>query len=73
MQHEDHDAHHAVAVANAVLAAKRGDPLRSACGLALFASVLAENDQASRTTIALVMLELALELDPDLFVALRWH
>jgi len=73
MQHEDHDAHHAVAVANAVLAAKRGDPLRSATGLCLFASVLASDDEIARTTVAHVMLQLALELDPDLFVALRWH
>jgi hypothetical protein len=73
MQHEDHDAYNVVQVANAVLAAKRGDPLRSACGLALFASVLAEDDEVARTTVALVMLQLALELDPDLFFALRWH
>ena len=73
MPREDHDAFHVVQVVNAVLAAKRGDPLRSACGLALFASVLAEDDEVARTTVALVMLQLALELDPDLFFALRWH
>ena len=70
---EDHDAFHVAQVATAVLAAKHHDALRSACGLALFASVLAEDDGVARTTIALVMLQLALELDPDLFVAMRWH
>ena len=65
MQHEDHGAYNVVQVANAVLAAKRGDPLRSACGL--------EDDEVARTTVALVMLQLALELDPDFFFALRWH
>ncbi len=62
------------AVANAVLAAKQHDPLRSALGLSLFASVLAEQeDEVARTGVALAMLQLALELDPHLAVALRWH
>jgi hypothetical protein len=73
MQHEPHDMHDVAAVANAVLAAKRGDPLRSACGLALFASVLAEDDEVAQTTVALVMFQLALELCPDLAATLRWQ
>jgi hypothetical protein len=68
-----HDPHDAVAVANAVLRCKRGDALGSATGLCLFASVLAEDDQVARAVVALTMLQLALELCPDLAVALRWH
>ncbi len=69
----EHDAFHVVEVANAVLAAKDHDPLRSACGLALFASVIAEGSDETRTAVAYTMLCLALELDPDLRIALRWH
>jgi hypothetical protein len=74
MPHEnDHAAHHVERIANAILEAKAHDPLRAATGLAFFSSVLVEDDQAARTTVALVMLQLALELDPDLGVALRWN
>jgi hypothetical protein len=71
MEETDHNMAHVVEVANAVLAAKDHDPLSSACGLAFFASVLAEEDEATRVTVAYVMLRLALELDPDLCLALR--
>jgi hypothetical protein len=73
MLHE-HDAFHVAQVVRAVLEAKAHDPLRSALGLALFAQALAAGEeQAARTTLALSMLELALELDPDLAMALWWH
>ena len=73
LPHDENDIAHVVKVANAVLAAKRYDPLRAACGLVLFASALAEHNKVARTTVALVMFELALELDPDLFSARRWQ
>ena len=73
MPHE-HDAHHVAEVVRAVLAAKNGDPLKAACGLALFAELLVKDgDEAEKTTLALAMFELACQLDPDLFIALRWH
>ncbi len=57
MLRDDHDVQHVVAVANAVLPAKQGDPLRSALGLTLFASVLTEDqDEVAKTTLALAML-----------------
>jgi hypothetical protein len=64
----------AVRIANAVMEAKDHDPLGSACGLAFFATVLAEvDDQEIRVAVAYVMLLLALELDPDLGFLLRRH
>jgi hypothetical protein len=70
---DEEDMRRAVAVANAVMAARRHDPLRSACGLAYFATVLADGDEQVRVTVAYVMLQLALELDPDLASILKWH
>jgi hypothetical protein len=63
-----------VCAANALAAAKRYDPEGSALGMALFASVMVEDEeQAKRTVVALVMLKLALELDPHLATMLKWH
>jgi hypothetical protein len=73
MPHEDHAQHHVAKIANAILDAKTHDPLRSATGLAFFSSVLVEDDDQARTVLALTMLTLALELDPDLAIALRWQ
>jgi hypothetical protein len=71
---KEHGPEHAVAIANAVLAAKCHDPLSSALGLAYFASVLLDGaDETERTTLALTFMSIAHELNSDLFLAARWH
>lgn len=74
MQHE-HDAQNAVDVADAVLRAKDGDRVRAAFGLAMFSREMLDDEaeQADRTALALAFYCWACELDPDLFVALKWH
>ena len=51
----------------------RGQEICFGIAAIVFASAKAEDNKVARTTVALVMLELALELDPDLFSARRWQ
>ena len=66
------DAQHVVDVANAVMRARAYDATSTSIGLAVIATTVAGDDQMARTTLAIAMLKMARELDPDLVNA-RWQ
>jgi hypothetical protein len=59
-------------VANAVMRARSYDATRTAIGLAVVATVIAGDDQQAKTTLAITMLKMSKELDPDVGNG-RWH
>jgi hypothetical protein len=61
------------AVANEIMNANNGDPLRTALGLLTVAEVLCERDAISRVALAKRMMQAAYALDPDLFDARYWN
>jgi hypothetical protein len=73
MPHEviDDALQDATAIANAILSRKH-DPVQTACNLAVFAVVIAGEDQIAKIALAQTMLQYARELDPDL-VGACWH
>jgi hypothetical protein len=68
----DEFAHHIQAVNDAVMAARRYDPYRSAISLVVIAADLANANPETRVGIAWAMSRAALELDPDIRNA-RWQ
>jgi hypothetical protein len=66
------DAEHVVAVANAVIRARRHDALGTALGLLTIATMLAGDDPQMKTTVAVAMIRTALELDPHVS-SVQWH
>jgi hypothetical protein len=60
------DAQHVTDIANAMLRARAFDPIRTAIGLAIIATVIAGENQLAKTVLAITMKNMSAELDPDL-------
>jgi hypothetical protein len=59
------EAQHVTDVANAVMRARSYDPTRTAIGLAVVATIIAGDDPQVKTVLAITMLKMSKELDPD--------
>jgi hypothetical protein len=66
------DAQAVVDVANAVGRARQHDALGTALGLLVIAQVLAGDDLEMKTAVAVAMIRMALEIDPDVR-SVQWH
>lgn len=73
LEHDPVADQKAADVASAVIRARNHNASRCACSLALFAATIAEPDPTARTSLALTMLALARELDPDLVDLRKWN
>jgi hypothetical protein len=78
MQPECPETHHIADVGNLALAIMRAqdfDQVMCAQGLAHISTVIAGDNQAARTALALMMVTLARRLDPHVpvFARMRWH
>jgi hypothetical protein len=73
-QHALLEARHAANVANAALQIMRAqdfDRVRCACGLAVMSTAIAGDDLIARAMLAKTMIDLAFELDADVFGAMH--